>query len=259
MSDGFPFLDILFFALIALFVVLRLRAVLGRRTGSERKHADPFSRSAERPKERPGNVVRLPERQGHAPASAEDDELFERPAEPASTAGGEPQGEPATDSAHETTRASVGQEVRAGLTQIKVADPNFDAREFMSGARAAFGMVVEAFARGDTGTLRPLLGDDVYDRFAAEVRARLATGQTADTKVQSIESADMVSASMNGRTAVITIRFTSQQLTVQRAASGEVISGDPDSPVRVTEQWTFTRNTRARDPNWSLVETRAVA
>lgn len=248
MSDGIGYWDILFFALIALFVILRLRAVLGRRTGNERKSADPFARSSEAPAERPGNIVRIPGRGPRAEQPRDAEEPVERELD-----------QPARQAGDATRTSAVSQDVRAGFTQIKLADPSFDPRDFVHGARAAFGMIVEAFAKGETAQLRPLLGDDVYDRFAAEIRARLGAGKTLETRVLDIKAAEIVSAQMTGRTAIVTVRFASEQITVTRAATGEVITGDPDTPVQVTEDWTFSRNTRSRDPNWSLVETRAVA
>ncbi len=256
MSDGFHFLDILFFALIALFVILRLRAVLGRRTGNERKRADPFARSSEAPVDRSGNVVRIPGRGPRAPEQSDDGDAFGRE----ETVVRPGQAQDAESTASDSARMSTAsQDVRAGFTQIKVADPSFDPRDFVYGARSAFGMIVDAFAKGETALLRPLLGDDVYDRFAAEIRSRLAAGHTLETRVVDIKAADIVAAQRTGRTATVTVRFTSEPVTATRTATGEVVAGDPDSPVQVTEDWTFSRNTRSRDPNWSLVETRAVA
>ncbi|MBM3484596.1 MAG: Tim44 domain-containing protein [Alphaproteobacteria bacterium] len=256
-SEGFPFLDILFFALIALFIILRLRAVLGRRTGNERKPFDPFNRTPER-REGSGTVIRMPGRSG---PQVERDEV--ETDEPIRAERGQPveeTPEPASRAQTSAARSNAGgADVRAGFTQIKLADPSFDPRGFLSGAEAAYGMIVEAFARGDTATLRPLLSDDVYDRFAAEIRTRLAAGKTQDTEIESLDSAEIVSATMQGRTAVVAVRYTSKQKVATRSATGEVIAGDPDKAVGVTEEWQFTRNTRSRDPNWSLAETKTIA
>ena len=256
MSDSFSFLDIVFFALIALFVILRLRAVLGRRTGNERKPTDIFTRSSGAPRERPGKVVRMSGRGPGAEPSGGADELFER--DPAHDRFGRDH-EPANDAGEDAIIGATSQDIRAGFTQIKLADPSFDPRDFVQGARGAFGMIVAAFAKGETALLRPLLGDEAYDRFAAEIRARLALGHSLETRVKDIKLSEVVAAQMTGRTATVTVRFTTEQITVTRAASGEVVSGDPDQPIGVTEDWTFSRNTRSRDPNWSLVETCSVA
>ncbi len=220
MGDGFVFVEIVIFAMIAAFLVYRLRSVLGRRTGEERQRPNPFS-------PRPGapdNVVQMPGRERPAPAAAPS------PDEPVSLA--------------------------AALAQIKAADPTFDEKHFLQGARGAFQMIVEAFAKGDTATLRPLLADDVYDNFARAVRDRQAAGETLETRIETIDDADVVEARMDGRTALVTVKFVSQQMNVVRDRNGAVVDGDSDAVVEAVDVWTFARNTRAANPNWSLVETR---
>lgn len=226
-------IDILIFALIAAFLVFRLRSVLGRRTGHERPRRPPFSPPGQRgehqgaehpgPEARPtDNVVQLPERSRDEPAA---------PGDAASS-------------------------VKAGLTQIQIADPDFNPRNFLQGARMAFGMIVEAFAKGDTATLRPLLSDDLYDAFSTAIRGRLAEGEKHETSVKSIKSAEILEARMDGRTAFVTVKFVSEQVIAVRDEQGDVIEGDAEAPIEVTDIWTFARNTRASDPNWILVETR---
>lgn len=217
MGEG-SFLDILVLAVIAGFLILRLRSVLGRRTGMEQRRPNPLA-TPTRPEPRtPDNVVALPDR-ARAPANGE--------AGPA-----------------------------AGLTQIKIADRGFSESGFTGGARAAFKMIVEAFAGGDTGTLRPLLSDELYDEFSEAIRQRLATGHTLEETVESVDRVEIVDARMDGRTAFVTLSIVSRQKTALRDAQGAVIEGDPDKVVEVTDIWTFARNTRTTDPNWALVETR---
>jgi predicted lipid-binding transport protein (Tim44 family) len=143
-----------------------------------------------------------------------------------------------------------------GLALIRQADPSFDEKGFQEGAKGAFAMIVGAFAQGDTATLRPLLADDVYDNFARAVRERQTAGETMETRVERFDEVDMLEARMDGGTAVVTIRFASQQVSVTRDAGGSIVDGDPARPVEVIDIWTFARNTRSRDPNWLLVETR---
>ncbi|MGK9233005.1 Tim44/TimA family putative adaptor protein [Inquilinus limosus] len=218
MGEG-SFLDILVLAVIAGFLILRLRSVLGRRTGTEQRRPNPLAQPPARPEPRtPDNVVNMPER----PRAAGNGE-----AGPAS-----------------------------GLTQIKIADRSFSEGSFLGGARGAFKMIVEAFARGDTATLRPLLSDELYDEFSAAIRERLAAGHTLDETVEAVDRAEIVEARLDGRTAFVTVRFVSHQKSVLRDAEGKVVEGNPDQTVEVTDVWTFARNTRATDPNWALVETR---
>jgi predicted lipid-binding transport protein (Tim44 family) len=225
MGEGFYFIDILIFAMIAAFLVYRLRGVLGRRHGEERQRPNPYT---SRPGQEGGdNVVTLPDR-GRAPAPV--DVPPPAPDEPYSLA--------------------------AGIGQIQANDPTFDEKGFLQGAKAAFGMIVTAFAQGDTPTLRPLLSDDVYDNFAAAIRSRQSSGESLETRVANVHDADLIEARMEGRTAFVTVKFISEQINVTRDRAGTVIDGDPEHPMEVVDIWTFARNTRSRNPNWTLIETR---
>jgi len=239
-----PFIDIVILAMIAAFLIFRLRNVLGRRTGHERQRHNPFAernqtegvpsrgdRAGERGTD---NVVNLPPRDPHE-------------AEDGAGAPDEPPG-PARQS-------ETAPDAARGLAQIRSADPSFDPRRFLQGAQAAFGMIVEAYANGDTGTLRPLLSDDLYDAFAGAIRERLTRGETLETHIRSIERADIDDARMEGRTAFVVVRFVTDQVNVTRDKDGTVVDGDPEESAEVIDLWTFARNTRATDPNWVLVET----
>ena len=150
-------------------------------------------------------------------------------------------------------------QVSAGLqlTQIQIADNAFNPGEFVGGARSAFEMIVHAFATGDTGTLRNLLSDDVFDNFSSAIKARLEAAETLETTVIGVKSVDIIDARLDGRQAFVTVKFVSEQVNVTRDAEGHVIDGDPNHVSEVTDLWTFSRNTRSRDPNWKLVETRS--
>lgn len=224
-GGGFVFIEIVIFAMIAAFLVYRLRSVLGRRTGEERQRPNPYTPPPARPAQNgQDNVVPLPER-GRTDAAASAD-------------AGEPQS------------------LAASLAQIRSSDPGFDEKTFLQGASAAFAMVVDAFAKADTATLRPLLSDDVYDNFANAIRERQAANETLETRIDRIRDADVVEARLDGRTAFVTVKFVSDQMNVTRDSNGAVVDGDADKVVEVTDIWTFARNVRSRDPNWLLVETR---
>lgn len=223
MSESFAYIDIIFFAMVAAFIALRLRNVLGRKTGNERRRAAPSARVA-RPAE--DNVVTMPERRP------------DRPLE-------------------ETSIANVADDqVKRGLTDIRLADPSFDLDGFIEGARSAFGMVIEAFARGDRETLRPLLADDVFGSFEAAISERERAGHVFETQIVNMPRADIIEAGMIGRNARITVRFCSEQINVMRNAEGHVVDGDAARIDEVTDIWSFERDTRSSDPNWTLVETR---
>ena len=259
MSDGFQFYDIIFFALIAIFIILRLRGVLGRRTGQQRqRHADRFARTEQPPEESQGQgpsqgqgeVVQLPDRTRparEAPQDVAPEDVAPEPAAP------RPMRAERHEAAPEQDDAIGG--LRAGLEQIKRADHEFSPKRFVQGAQAAFEMVVDSFAKGDTATLRPLLGDDVYDEFAAAIRERMAEGHIQETTIVALDAAEIITAEMRSSTARVTVKFVSQQINVVRDKDGEEVGGDSSLIERVTDIWTFARNTRSSDPNWALIET----
>jgi len=220
-SSGF--LDIIFFAMVAAFLILRLRSVLGRKTGHQSKPRDILSRGR-RTEEVPGQVIELPDRNRKTPA---------------------------------IENVGTDDKVGAGLTQIQLADTAFEPDGFLNGARSAFEMVVHAFATGDTGTLRSLLSDEVLASFQSAIKARLDKGETLETTVVSIKSAEILEASMQGRVANVTLKFVTEQINVTRDTAGNVVEGDPNRVSEITDLWTFARDTRSRDPNWKLVETRS--
>lgn len=232
MGNGFQFIDIIFFAMIAAFVVLRLRSVLGRRNDTKTGHRDPFA-AAERAKE--DNVIPLPDI-SREPAPGRRPE----PARP-DVAPGEP--------------ASL---IEQGVQQIRKVDPSFDPKEFLVGARAAFEMILEAFAAADKATLKGLLSAEVYANFTRAIDDRQKANHTLEDTLVGIKSAEIVEAFLEGRVVHVTVKFVSEQITVTRDADGQIVDGNPNTVTEVTDFWTFARDSRSRDPNWDLVATRSL-
>jgi predicted lipid-binding transport protein (Tim44 family) len=116
-------------------------------------------------------------------------------------------------------------------------------------------MIVDAFARGDTEALRPLLADDVYAGFKEAIEQRQAADETLETEVVAIKQADAVEARLDGTWALVTVRFVSDQVNVTRDAEGNIVDGDPEQLAEIVDLWTFGRDTASRDPNWELVST----
>jgi predicted lipid-binding transport protein (Tim44 family) len=235
MQDVFDFWWIIY-ATIAVVIFVKLRSVLGQRTGRERPPYDPYSaRDTVRPSTN-DNVVALP---GRAV---------------------EPAPKPA-DAAVPADRwsgiAEPDSAVATGFDAIAREDKSFDAKHFIAGARAAYEMIVTAYAEGDRRTLKNLLSRDVYDGFEAAIREREAKGETAESRFVSIDKSDITDAELRGRTAQITIRFVSQLVSVTRDREGAVIEGSPEKVTDVTDVWTFARDLSSRDPNWKLVATEA--
>ena len=136
-------------------------------------------------------------------------------------------------------------------------DQNFDPGEFAQGANAAFEMIVEGFARGDTETLRNLLSDEVFSNFATAIQAREAANQSHETTIVGVETAEIVEAELDNGTALVTMKYVSEQVNVTRDEDGSVVDGDPIAVLRITDLWTFAREVNSSDPNWALVATRS--
>src|SRR5439155_8946627 len=145
--------------------------------------------------------------------------------------------------------------VAEGLEGIASTDPGFDATQFLDGARAAFEMIVSAFAAGDKPRLRPLLSDEVYTPFSAAIDERTAAGETLETRIVGLKQLDIVEGSLTGRMARVTVKFVSDQINVLRAHDTSVVDGDPDHPIEKTDFWSFARDTGSTDPNWVLEAT----
>ncbi len=235
-QDVFDIYTIIFLAL-AVFIFLRLRSVLGQRTGRERPPYDPYSaRDAVRGATN-DNVVTLPGRTATDATST-----------PAETV------EPAE---RWKGIAEPGSAIAVGLDAVVREDPGFDLKHFIAGARAAYEMIVLAYAEGDRRTLKNLLGKEVYDGFETAIRDREGKGETVETRFVSIDKSDLTAVDVRGRTAQVTIRFVSQLISVTRDKSGNVIDGNPEKVTDVTDVWTFARDMSSRDPNWKLVATEA--
>jgi predicted lipid-binding transport protein (Tim44 family) len=237
MPDVFDIYTIIFLAL-AVFIFLRLRSVLGQRTGRERPPYDPYSARDVVRSPASDKVVALPQRPAEAAA---------RPVEAAS-----PPAERWKDI------AETGSTVAAGLDAIVGADPDFDAKHFITGARTAYEMIVTAFAAGDRRQLRNLLSREVFDGFDAAITERERKSETAETRFVSIDGSTITAAELRNRTtAQITIRFVSKLVSATRDRSGAVIDGSADKVTDVTDVWTFARDISSRDPNWKVVATEA--
>jgi len=161
------------------------------------------------------------------------------------------------ESAEERIRNFMPQEgpVADGLVDIAMADPAFDPKQFLQGAKAAYEMVVTAFAEGNTKALKQLLSSDVYDGFVDEIRSRHDKNESVDTSFVGINKADVIEAELKSRSAQVTVKFVSQLITAIRNKRGEVVEGDPKQVREVTDIWTFAREITSRDPNWKLVAT----
>jgi len=236
--------DIILIGLVAVFLILRLRSVLGKRTGSERPPTrDPFT-----PPAPPTAAPRV----GDAPSGGQsgNDNIVPLP-----TASAPPPRPSLATTGPGGIRATVLPTASPGVAAIRAADPSFEPTGFSAGARAAFTTIVEAFARGDTAVLRPLLDGPTYASFEAAIRGRAERKEKAETTLIGFEASDIAAAELQGTTATVTVRFVSEQINVVRNADGQIIDGNPNEVQKVIDLWTFRRDTKSSDPNWLLVKT----
>ncbi|MEI9990476.1 MAG: Tim44/TimA family putative adaptor protein [Rhizomicrobium sp.] len=214
------YLEILVLAVVAAVILFRLYTVLGRRTGNERPPQESYRLSGNPPADAPpkDNVVPLPSRS---------EQIAERPADP----------------------------VARDLFDIKLADRTFENEHFLSGARAAYETIVTAFARGDRAVLKPLLSAEVFAAFTGVIAGREQRKETVDFTFVGFKDVKIVHASLKNRAAEITVAIGAQFISATVDADGKTIEGDAKSVRDVTDVWTFTRDVKARDPNWLLVAT----
>jgi predicted lipid-binding transport protein (Tim44 family) len=232
--NGFFDIYSIIFLVIAVVIFMRLGSVLGRRTGNEPSPYDPRVKSSPTAA-RNDNVVTLPPRERGAPAPAEAPDL-----------------EPLAK------HASPGTPLHDSLVALAKAEPGFDPDHFLTGAKAAYEMIVTAFADADRATLKNLLAPDVYDGFVSAITERESRKQKTELTFVGIEEAKITAAEAEARTARLSVRFVSELISVTRDKNGEVVDGDPTEVQTIRDSWTFARDIGARDPNWKLVATEAV-
>jgi predicted lipid-binding transport protein (Tim44 family) len=213
MNEDGSVIGILILAGITVFLVLRLRAVLGRRTGEERERSNPFDRP---------------------------------PIVPFQSGVAEPMGPGTREPVVIDNDSSLPLSLDAKLARVHAADPTFDEKHFLAGARAAFPMIVSAFAAGDLATLRPLLSSHLYGEFGRTISERPQRDVGDAIRFQGSVEAEIVDARMNGREAFVRVRFVSRQIH-----PGETAPPEEDT----IDLWSFSRDFGSRDPNWQLVET----
>ena len=239
MSESFDPYTLLFLAL-AVVIFLRLRSVLGRRTGNESQHYDPYSS---------GDVRNEPAR-----ADGQDNVIaMPRGQEPATNM------KPTAEEIAEQVAkfAPKGSALSKTLMKIIKIDPSFELEHFVKGAKAAYEMIVMAFADGNRKSLKQLLSSEVYEGFSSALDEREKKSESVDSSFVGIGKADIIEAKLKDKLAQITVKFVSELITATQDKEGRIIDGDPNAVREVTDIWTFAREISERDPNWKLVATEA--
>jgi predicted lipid-binding transport protein (Tim44 family) len=211
---NFP-IDLVLLGMIAAFLVLRLRSVLGKRTGYERD----------------GGILSRPAAAGGA------GRIIDVKAEPADRSA---RGLPERDSPVGTT-----------LARIQAIDGSFSPPRFLDGAEGAFRLIVLAFGKGDRAALRPLLTPSLMEVFDHAITEREAAQYTQHTTLHTIRSASFETAVLDGPRADIGVKFVSDQVSYTNDAAGQTVVGT-EALTEITDLWTFERELGSRDPAWRL-------
>ena len=219
---------------LAIVILFRLRSVLGTRTGNERS---PLERRADAPaKSGDETVIQMRPR-----PEPQTDENAERQARRLET---------------EIEQFSGGNaEVATGLRAIAGTDSAFGPKSFLEGAKAAYEMIVTAFAQGDRKTLKNLLDKEVYDGFERAIAEREAAGHKVDFTFVGLPGVEISEAELDKRNALVTVRFRAEVVSATRDGGGNLIEGNADQVNNIADEWTFSRSVKSRDPNWKLVAT----
>lgn len=215
-----PLLQLLVLAGIAVFLILRLRNVLGTREGFEKPAVTRLTATA---------------REGRP-----DLDVIE--------------GGPDLDI---TDHVDEGSPQAAALADMKRADNSFSVGEFIAGARGAYEMILMAFEKGDLDSIVPYISEDVYEAFAAVVDDRQKQGLTVEAQFIGISDMSLADARFDNATneGEVSVRFKSEMTSVVRDNAGDIVEGSETEIKRQKDTWTFARDMGAGDPNWKLVAT----
>lgn len=218
MESGIPYGDIIVIGAIAAFILLRYRAMLGEKTGRDLSDV-----SRPRPVSELEPVIQLPERD------------------------------------HARKKAILSM-VETGpfadqFSTMRAIDPEFNQTDFLTGAKAAFEMVVEAYNNADHDTLKMLLSDRIYKEFKQSLEANEKEGRTVHSTLVAIVKAEITDAKLRGNKATITVDFLSEQIPLVRNAEGEIIEGNASMQEAVEDEWIFERDLKSSDPAWKVTET----
>lgn len=232
--DEFFDLPTLIVIAVAVFVLFRLRSVLGTRTGNERPPVERRKTAEAAPAE--DTVVPMRPRGAGNPEL--NDDLRNRKIEA------------------EIEQFSKGNaELATGLKAASEADPTFTPKSFLEGAKQAYEMIVTAYAGGDRPTLKNLLEKDVFEGFQRAIADREAAGQKVDFTFVGLPKIEISDAEFDGKNVLVTVRFHAEVVSATRDKDGNLVEGNADQVQTIADEWTFARNPKSRDPNWKVVTT----
>lgn len=219
-----PLLELLFFALLSAYIFYRLWSVLGQESEADDERREDKRKKLETILQ--DNVIQMPQRK-------------------------------TADSPVNTDEENLKSGVKDALSGLKKADPSFDLSKFLNGAKGSYEMVNQAFADGDTETLKLLLSPKVFDAFAQEIDDRNKRGESYDVSIENFDRVDVDAIEIHDDDVLITVRFRTRQIPVTHDKAGNITENQAKISIPVTEIWTFNRKISSAEPNWYLVKTQS--
>ena len=217
--NNIPYIDILILAMIAIFIVNRLKNVLGKKTGNEHDIVEKYSRSKTNFKESPPDQISK-SNQNQKPVN---DVFFHK-----------------------------DPKINSDLREIYNQDENFDSKEFLDGSKKAFEFIIKNYSEEKLEPLKKLLSSSIYRDFESQIDARVKKSQNLDITIIGIKSAEIVKASLKSKIALICVKFSSEQVQVVKDLEGKIVEGDNNQILSIDEKWSFSKNLKSKDPNWTL-------
>lgn len=215
-------IQLLVLAGIAVFLILRLKNVLGSREGFEKP------------------PVAMPEANDSASRNRQNFEVIEGGAD-----------------RDITDHVDEGSDAAKALAEMKRIDGDFGVSDFLEGARGAYEMILMGFERGELDDIAPFLSDDIKEAFASVIDQRAEKGLLVEASFVGVRELTLQDASFDASTkeADVTVKFVGELTSVVRDSAGDIVEGDPNTIKRQKDVWTFSRVMGSDDPNWQLVAT----
>ena len=217
--NNIPYIDILILAMIAIFIINRLKNVLGKKTGNEHDIVEKYSRGKTNFKESPPDQI---SKSNQKQKTVKDVFFHNDP------------------------------KINSDLRKIYNQDENFDSKEFLDGSKKAFEYIIKNYSEEKLEPLKNLLSSSIYKDFKSQIDERIKKSQNLDITIIGIKSAEIVNASLKSKIAIICVKFSSEQVQVIKDLEGKIVEGDNNQILSIDEKWSFSKNLKSKDPNWTL-------
>ena len=218
--------DLIFFVLVAVFLIIRLRSVLGKRTGNEKKPKDIFMYN--------DTTLDADKKKVLDKKQFVKNKFYEKL----------------------STNKENNLKKNTALEKIYHFDQNFSLKIFLSGAKIAFQTIIESYAKGEINKIKNLLSVNVFTAFSNEIKSRVKKKHSLEHTLISLKSADIKKINVRSSIADIVVKFASEQVNLLKNKKGKILSGNDEYIENHIDYWTFSKDLKSTNPNWKLVVTK---